>query len=321
MKKMGYRLGLVAEIDPSCDGFLKDSEYRLMFDHLRESGTVIVFSWRDLDGLNVPIGVIGDKNKVKLLRNFSLNELCDVIFIGQLGKIHNSPEKFLFFLSCLDKFNGGVINDLNLIRNNLSKDYLLDLQDKGFRVVPTKEVNVPVSVEELKRISFGMGEEDLILKPKVFGEKGNGVRKLSSFRDEEDFLQYSKEHAPLLVQPYISSIVSDGENSLVYVGGKFSHALRKATGELLVNTNLDTRICEKYTPSEEEMQISERVISLYNNLKGYCRLDFIPWNGKSYLSEVEMVNPGCSIERLGITEEFTEKVKVLIKVNLEKVEK
>ena len=311
---MAYRLGLVADIDPESNDLLKDAEYRFMFNYLRMHGEVVVFPWKGLkEDLQIPTYVYGDKEKIEIKKDGNLNEICDVLFIGQLGKFYDATKEFISFLSFLENFKGKTINKLGIIKDNLSKDYLLKLQEKGYPVVPTKEIETKTTLEEIKKLNFNFEEQDLVVKPKIFGEKGNGVKKISSFESEEEFSKYQEEHLPILVQPFIQSILEDGENSLIFVNNKYSHGLTKVTGHLLVNRKPGTpRICKKYSPSEEEINLSKELITLYGNEKGYCRLDFIPHKGKSYISEVEMINPGCSIESLGIMEEFSEKIRNLV---------
>ena len=137
----------------------------------------------------------------------------------------------------MKSFNGIHLNPIGTVENNLSKNYLFDLQKKNVSVVPT--LNIPNDVRSLKELNdfaiSGFGNKtDFVIKPLVFGEKGMGVTKLSDlsrgFSLEKLFTKGS-----YLVQPMVENVLSRGENSYIFVGGIFSHALNKFTGEFKIN--------------------------------------------------------------------------------------
>ena len=68
------------------------------------------------------------------------------------------------------------------------------------------------------------------------------------------------EHQDMLVQPFISSVKTRGEVSLIYLNGKFSHAIKKTPtgGEFKVQGGK----MDSYAPSIEELELGSKVIDL-----------------------------------------------------------
>jgi hypothetical protein len=306
------RLGLVAEVDNSRDNIsfpVKWEDWKVMLDYFSNFGNTILFDWKDLDNnLVLSRRVEGKNGNISGLieEKRSLNDLVDLIYIGQLGKIHENKENFLNFLNFLKDFSGQTINELKIIRENLSKQYLLDLQNKGVSVVPTLEINKEYLFKDLAGIIFSNYKksiEDLVLKPKFFGEQGSGILKLSEIKNAEEFEDYKKINGKILVQPLIEEIYSLGENSLIFVGGKFSHAINKYTGNFNTNLSPNTKYVEHF-PSKEELQLCEQAFKILSVNPNYSRVDIIP-SEKPLISEVEMLNPSCYLDKIkGFYEKF-----------------
>ena len=204
------KLGIITRIDfldkiPEGD---KMNYIKFITDYFRQKNDLVLINWRDIDSnLNVSKHLVCNKKEISLLTEKSnLNDLCEILFIKNLGKIHLEKDKFLNFLSSLDKFKGKIVNSIQTIKNNLSKQYLLDFQDNGFPVIPTISVEKNLTLEALRKYDFSnehfhRKNKDVVVKPKLFGEQGFSVRELSSFENEKEFEEYKKQHREILAQP------------------------------------------------------------------------------------------------------------------------
>ena len=214
---MKNKIGLVAKIDKNSPDNLSDDEWRYKFNYLRDSeDSLIVFNWEDLreDG-EIPQYVYGDKRKVELKLNGNINNICDILFIGQMGPLYERKSDFFTFLKRLNNFSGRIINPLESIYYNISKKYLMDLSANGISVVPTRDVNGN-SLNVLKSMKFpNQNSIDLVIKPKILGECGKDVRLISSFKNQEEFEIYLDRVKDAIFQPLISKIYNFGEDSLV----------------------------------------------------------------------------------------------------------
>jgi hypothetical protein len=195
------------------------------------------------------------------------------------------PEAFLAWAASLGE---RVRNPLAVLRWTLDKRYLGELAAAGLPVVPT-------SFGEL-----GTAAMPVVVKPAV----GAGSRGAARF-DEAAAARAHLErlHADgqvAMVQPYLERIDEAGETALLYLGGAFSHAIRK--GPLL---NADPRtdpsglfVSEDISPrepSDAERAAGDRVMAWLTGRFGellYARIDLLPGPGGAPLVlECELAEP------------------------------
>lgn len=96
----------------------------------------------------------------------------------------------------------------------------------------------------------------------------------------------------VLVQPMLTAI-SEGEISLIYFDGRFSHALRKlpAPGDLRVQAEHGGRV-ETFSASDELVQLGERAIRTAPDNLTYARVDIVKGNdGRWQVIELEAIEP------------------------------
>jgi hypothetical protein len=117
-----------------------------------------------------------------------------------------------------------VLNDMRYIEWNANKRYMLDLQADGIRIPLTAAMDC--SDVACSKTPFGQGPGEpgdmtgqvAVVKPQV-GCSALGVTKII-VGEESPVL------GPVLLQEFIPS-VSEGELSLIFFDGKFSHCVRK----------------------------------------------------------------------------------------------
>ena len=280
---------------------------------------IIAFDWRDLTSeLKVKRFLRFTKEGIeKIEQETDLNELCKVLLIKQLGKIYQQKKEFLSFIDYLKDFKGQLINELKTIKDNLSKQYILDLQEKGIPVIPTIGLNDSKTLEELRQLNFttkfyNESPKDLVIKPKIFGEQGQGVRKLSSFKTEEEFQEYFESNKPLIVQPLIEEINTKGENGLIFLNDKFIHGVNKFTGEFKINFGNKVKYT-KYIPNEKTLKVCRNIIKEMPYKAHHMRIDFIPHKDSILIGEVEMINPASYLEDIPeVSEGFIKELEILL---------
>lgn len=102
-----------------------------------------------------------------------------------------------------------------------------------------------------------------------------------------------------MVQPYLSAVDTYGETALLFLGGRYSHAVRK--GPLLTGPRTDVEglfKVEEITPREAtpaELAVAHRALSAVPGGAGallYARVDLIPGeDGEPLLVELELAEP------------------------------
>lgn len=204
-------------------------------------------------------------------------------------------ERMVEFLPWLDQMEREQVelrNSIPLIRWNMDKFYLRELEGKGVRIVPTlfldkgSAVDLAECIEERR---FG----EAILKPAVSGGAYRTHRiPAGAGRDFQSHAEVILKECGALVQPFISEVVSEGEWSFLFFGGVFSHAVLKtpAQGDFRVQPQFGARTVQM-SPSPELIAEARRSLDLLPFPALYARIDGVRVKGELQLMEVEVIEP------------------------------
>lgn len=118
-----------------------------------------------------------------------------------------------------------LLNPPDVVRANIHKSYLLDLERRGVAVVPTRLVrrgdSTPLS-------AVADGWERVVVKPAISAASLDTIRvDRDDFARGEAHLRMIVSSRDALVQPYQPSVEDVGERALVCVDGRLTHAVRK----------------------------------------------------------------------------------------------
>jgi glutathione synthase/RimK-type ligase-like ATP-grasp enzyme len=183
-----------------------------------------------------------------------------------------------------------VLNPPDVLRWNTDKRYLEVL---GNDAVPTEFLE-PGDPFEPPGSSF-------VVKPSIgAGSIGAARYDASDPRAAAHIADLHASDQTVMVQPYVEEVDSRGETSLIYVGGEFSHAVRKepiltpgrspAAEGLYVEEHLSPA-----EASEHELLLGERVLAAVPFAREdllYARIDVLP--GPKVL-EIELTEPSLFI--------------------------
>src|SRR5690606_3115803 len=135
-----------------------------------------------------------------------------------------------------------LANPARVLAWNTDKRYLRELAERGVAIPPTIFAD-GLSRELVERAFADTGADELIVKPAVSG----GAWKTRRLRrgDAVD----AEEGMAMLLQPYLPTIETHGETSLLYFGGRLSHAVNKrpVSGEFRIQEEFGGQ----YARSEE----------------------------------------------------------------------
>ncbi len=201
-------------------------------------------------------------------------------------------DKWFALLDRLEAENLPVCNPVNVLRWNSDKAYLTELNDAGIATVPTRMSKALVSADlDSARAVFEC--ETLVIKPPVSGG-ADGTFRLG----KEDALPTSAEGRRTMIQPFLPSIAAEGEYSLFYFGGDFSHAIikRPAAG--------DFRVQDQFGGYEKAVEAPKAAMNLAhaalaatttitrNATLAYARVDMLrDGDGHFRLMELELIEP------------------------------
>ena len=134
--------------------------------------------------------------------------------------------EFLQVLAQIEASKAKLANQLALIKWNIEKTYLRELHESGCATVATLW---PQTLAPDLRLYFDQLQSDeIIIKPVVSANADFTYRlqrdRAAAFLPE---LQQVFANRPILVQPFMQNIIREGEYSLFYFDGQFSHAILK----------------------------------------------------------------------------------------------
>lgn len=185
------------------------------------------------------------------------------------------------------------INPLSLIRWNLDKHYLLDLQERGIPIVPTVALEKG-HVADLNEYFAHFNTSELVIKPCVAGAARETYRvKPDNAPEMTAHLNKLLEQEAMLVQPFFESVPRDGEVSVVVINGAPQHAVLKRVkaGDFRVQDDFGGSV-HPHTATEAEIQLALNAVAVCSPTPIYARVDMIKNTaGQPVISELELIEP------------------------------
>lgn len=184
-------------------------------------------------------------------------------------------------------------NSARVVRWNTHKHYLCDLAERGVPAVPT--VMLPAgSSTTLDQVLEARGWSDAVVKAAV-AQSGRYALFVPRDRREAGRSHLAKllPHEDMLVQPYLPSVGTAGELSLVFVEGECTHAVRKraAAGEFRVHDDYGGTV-EVETPGEAHLATARAALAAVGEPVHYARVDLVEGpSGGPMIMEFELVEP------------------------------
>lgn len=216
----------------------------------------------------------------------------DMAIVRSVWDYIDRREEFLNVLSEIESSSCKLFNSFEAIKWNSDKLYFFDLQKWNIPIVPTYRAE-GFDIKELRKISRGKKFNEVVLKPTVGGGGADVYRvNVDEIPGKLKELKISQPHNEYLVQPLIESVMSEGEWSYVYAGGKLSHVLLKkpAAGNFLSHVIYGGSI-EIVKPGKDDILMAEEILSKLQFDLLYARLDLVRIGDKLAVMEVELIEP------------------------------
>lgn len=186
-----------------------------------------------------------------------------------------------------------VLNHIDLIKWNVDKHYLADLENKGVRIVESYFIETG-DQRSLKEIVLETGWNEFVLKPVVSGAARHTYKLgINDCTEHESIFSELIAKESMMIQPFMRNIVEKGEVSLMLMGGQFTHAvLKKAkSGDYRVQDDWGGTVHD-YHPSREEISFAENAVRACPIPPVYARVDMV-WNNQDEpaIGELELIEP------------------------------
>ncbi|MFH7597072.1 hypothetical protein WDV06_18505 [Streptomyces racemochromogenes] len=201
-----------------------------------------------------------------------------------------------------------LLNPLPVVRWNLDKSYLGDLDAAGVPVVPSSFVAPGAEPADALRafLERHPASAEFVVKPTV-GAYSRDVQRYSRAQEPEAVRHIAKllrQGCDALIQPYLDAVDRDGETDLIYFDGAYSHAIRKRA-LLLPDGTVDVPTQDARTArdaAQDERAVASaalRAVVARLELERpllYGRVDLIrDGDGRPVLLELEVCEPSLSM--------------------------
>lgn len=187
-----------------------------------------------------------------------------------------------------------VCNPTQIILWNFEKHYLMDLQKRGIAIIPT--VYFPAK-SGIFSYPAGLDWPHVVAKPSI-GGSSFAVRRFAvptELAQLEDHLNGILARTGALVQRFEDTVTTLAERSLVFIGGEYSHAVRRIpfnTGDTPDSPEFD------HAAEEAEIAFATQVLEAAESRKlPFGRVDILPGPMGLRLMELELIEPALFLTR------------------------
>jgi len=212
----------------------------------------------------------------------------EIVVIRTPWDYQRTPDEFLAVLEKIDSSTARLENPLDVVKWNLDKRYLRELELRGLRIVPTIWDGV-YDQRSFYRWMADLGCDELIIKPTVSATAEHTYR-LAEFDVSLDDVFATRS---FMVQPFLENIVAEGEYSLFYFNGEYSHTILKSPKAE------DFRVQEEHggiinavEPDQKLRDASMRAFEMISPSPLYARVDLVRDDENEFaLIELELIEP------------------------------
>lgn len=217
----------------------------------------------------------------------------DAVYLCTAWDYPHHLDEFIAVLQNIENSSAILVNELSLVEWTLRKTYLRDLESRGADIVPSlwcKDINA----EDMSSWFTAHGTDTVIIKPEV-GANAHDTYVLQNpiSIETQAGLSTTFQQRACFVQPFIESIKTEGEYSLFYFGGEYSHAILKTP------TEGDYRSQEEHgaqiasaQPCEQLLAAGQKVLAVISPQPVYVRVDFVrAADGRFLVMELELIEP------------------------------
>lgn len=216
----------------------------------------------------------------------------DCVIVRSTWDYQDSPKEFIEVLKNINT-QTKLENNIEILKWNMDKKYLRDLEEKGVKIVSSiwREKFYDTELEHYFDL---LNTDEIIIKPTVSASAFNTFRINRSNLDTHiSILDTIFNNTPFIVQPFINNIIKEGEYSLFYFGGEYSHAILKTPKQN------DFRVQEEHggilklvQPEDEMKTAAEKILKEIKTNLLYARIDFVRTDENDFaLMELELIEP------------------------------
>jgi len=236
----------------------------------------------------------------------------------------DDADGFLHVLKQIESSSAHLENSLAIVEWNIDKVYLQTLEKQQVQLVPTLW-REHFDAEDLAGYFSYFKQKQIVIKPRISANADNTFwLTVENYQEKIAALNEAFATRSFMVQPFMENIVAEGEYSLFYFNGQYSHAIIKTP------KNNDFRVQEEHggqlkaiepeASLVEYAQATMAALAKIHQIPLYARVDFVRHQQGFALMEAELIEPSLyfnmdnkSAQRFA--QAFAERIKNIEKKN------
>jgi len=243
--------------------------------------------------LDAPLAQLGWETETISWRDKTIDwDQFEVVIIRSPWDYQQHPSEFMEVLKTIEASKARLENNFELVKWNFNKSYLMELETNGIEIVPTMWKRSWQS-NEIECYFEYYRTEQIILKPVISANADNTYwLKKDDFQQQLEAMEASFSSIDYMVQPFMEAITNEGEFSLFYFGGEYSHCILKTPEKD------DFRVQEEHGSSLKLVKPEENLLAHANKVQQqlkpeplYSRIDLVRTETGFALMEVELIEP------------------------------
>lgn len=181
-----------------------------------------------------------------------------------------------------------LCNPPSVLSWNVDKTYLQRLEEAGAPIAPTFWADQG-DAETVEQARAARGWDAVVLKPRRSGGSYRTTRIAAG-----EAPTFDPFDAPAMIQPYLGSVETSGEVSLIFFEGDFSHAVRKvaASGDFRVQPDFGGHVTAVEPDAEERAAADAALNAIPEGKLLYARIDLVrDLENRLVVMELELLEP------------------------------
>lgn len=216
----------------------------------------------------------------------------DRVVLRSCWNYHKHPNEFRQWLDELEKQGVNLCNPASIVKWNMHKGYLRELERHGVVIPETvwapKKSGVQLA-DTLKTRSWTKA----VVKPAISATAFNTFLVSAEEADAKQIaFNELNETSDLLLQKFMPEVQREGEWSLLFFDKQFSHAvIKKAKANDFRVQNDFGGTFQAAAPPDFILQQAANILALVKEPLLYARIDGVVSNGQFVLMELELIEP------------------------------
>lgn len=186
-----------------------------------------------------------------------------------------------------------LANPLEIVKWNVDKKiYLQDIEKRGDKIVPTIWSDRRIDSRQIEAWFEHLQTDELVIKPTI-GANAQYTFRLRRGAVDAGELSKVFDDRPCMVQAFMRGIVEEGEFSLFYFNGEYSHTILKTpkTGDFRVQEE-HGGIIQSTQPTADLLATGEKLMQDISPTPLYARVDFVRTGDDEFaVVELELIEP------------------------------